>query len=493
MWNTGGAIGGQLVGLGVGAMAGFNPFVSSYIGGMIGGGAGDIISTFLNIEPEKQLKFMGQMYGKSGEMADMVAGIQSTEYGLSRRTGTDPEEIRSLLKKYGASGLNQSATGQLYGQFVNATGIKDTKVFDDWIQMYLRTGITPSGMYEKLTGGNSVDMIVNAGMKMGLGANDKARFSDVSQMFQYSTNLAGRLFTNPDDIARATSMTNLLPYTLYGEGIKGNNWATSFEGMQQINQGFQALGKANGTGQQAFLFNALNKGGNWRETLLRIQEGVEGKGNLQDILSYAKKAYGGRSGDAIFSMLSEKGVSPGVIRDILKQYEGDYSGMMNRIGGEPLEGKEVYKRLGIPINAPLDIIKAKESISVTESARGMAEAFTAGLAKFNIRVAEIAGSPETQAKIQDMMHGVITSVETAFLFGGKPPANEEEKLTRDFDKEHPGGILQTLRDAKLKQQQSTITTSSGEKVNVSIDTVTTIRVINNVPTSKHRSVKATGK
>jgi hypothetical protein len=491
MWSTGGSIIGQVAGLGVGMATGFNPFMSSYIGGMLGGGAGDIIGTFLNIDPEKQLKFMGQMYGKSSEMANQVAGIQSTEYGIARRTGTSPEEIRALLKKYGASGLNQSATGQLYSQFVNTTGIRDKKTFDDWMQMYLRTGVTPSGMFEKLTGQNSVDMIVNAGMAMGLGANNKARFADVSQMMQYSTNIAGKLFTNPIDIERATSMTTMLPYTLYGENLKGNNWATSFEGMQQVAQGFQALGQPKNTAQQAFLFNALNKGGNWRETFLRMQEGIEGKGNLQDILGYAKKAYGGRAGDAIFSMLSEKGISPGIIRDIVRQFEGDYTGMMSRLGENPLTGKEAFKKLGVQINAPLDIIKAREAISVTESARGMAESFTKGLADFNIKVAELAGSPDTQKKIQEMYGKVISSVEEAFL-GATTHMDPESQARKNYIKKHPEDPF-GFHDTPLapdwvnkSSDQVSISMPGGKRMILNVHT--TISAANTVPTSNTTSV-----
>ena len=61
----------------------------------------------------------------------------------------------------------------------------------------------------------------------------------------------------------------------------------------------------------------------------------------------------------------------------------------------------------------------------------MADAFSHGLANFNIKVAEIAGSPETQKKIQSMYGKVIESIEDAF----KMPATTEGKaIIESLDK-----------------------------------------------------------
>jgi hypothetical protein len=487
MWSTGGSVAGQILGAGLGMFTGINPFAASYIGGMIGGGAGDIIGTFLNIEPEKQLKYMSQMYSKTVENVNRSAAIQEQEYGLARRTGATPEQVAEVLKKYSGYGIDQTQAAQIANQYVSSTGRMNVGGLDQWLSMYQRTGTLPTGAgaFEKLTGRGGVNIIAGAGLRMGLTQENGnlARYEDMNQYFQQATSVAGKLFNNSRDIERSTSMTANLPYTLYGENVKGNDWATSLSGMQQIGQGFQALGQSKNGGEQAFLFNALGgKGQNWRETLLRMQEGIYGKGNLQDILSYTKKAYGGRGGDALFSMLSDKGVSPAVIRDLVKQFETDSSGLISRLGGDIGSEKDLMDRLGKPMTSPISKIKAWESISETESARGVSESFTKALAEFNVNVAGLASSPEMKAKMSNMFDEVFKSIEEAF----KPVTkykNDDEKKEREqaeeFDKQHPGGIMQTLKNAELRL-------AGGKTLNLAVDT--TVRVINSIPQSNNRSM-----
>ncbi len=478
LWNTGGSIIGQIGGAAVGAMTGINPFAASYIGGMLGGGAGDIISTFLNIEPERQLKYMGQMYGKSSQAVDMFTGIQGQEYGISRRTAATPAQIAAVLRRYGNLGIDQAQAAQIANQYVNATGSMSVAGLDEWINMYVRTGIMPHGLLEKISGGSSVNMLANAGLAMGL---PRARYADLSQFMQQATSVAGRLFTNPMDIERATSMTMMLPYTLYGEGVGSNRWATSFEGMQQISQGFQALGQSKNTGEQAFLFNALNQSGqSWRETLLRMQEGIYGKGNLRDILQYTRRAYGGRGGDALFSMLSEKGVNPDIVRKLVGEFEGNYSGLIARIGEGAVTEKDLYKKLGMTEVSPLARIKAGESIAVTESARGMAEAFATGLAQFNVQVARLATGADTQRKIQDMLGNVIRSVEEAFQ-SPKPakPLNQNDFSPEEWE-----------RIQRVRKSMQSLVLPDGKKINFTVETTTTVNldsILSTVPRSQYRT------
>ena len=526
MWSMGGSTIGQIAGFAMGG------FPGSYIGGMIGGGAGDIISTFLNIEPEKQLKFMGQMYGKSGEMAGRFPGVQGAEYELARRTGASQEQIQALLKRYGTGkdnlGIDQTAMATLANQYISSTGRINDKGIDEWMQLYARTNVMPTGagQYEKFIGQGGVGMMSRAAGRMGIGEQNKARLADVNQYFQQATNMAGRLFTGRGDIERATSMTLNLPFDLFGKDITNpnvKNWATSFEGMQQVQQGFQALGQPQGTGQDAFLFNALNKGGNWRETLLRIQEGIYGKGNIQDILGYAKTAYGGRAGDAVFAMLQGKGVSPDVQRYLSKAMDSEtgYSGLMQRInestkgnGFKSAEDLQAFmdKQFGKKTVSPLAQTISGESISVTESARGMAEAFTAGLARFNIEVAKVAASPETQKKVQGIMDDTIESVRSAFgVAGNKPTTPQEQAAKVEYQKEHKGEstIESSFWDWFKKQRDDShrekylesphgsngtwesdstqaIKTSDGKTLNLNVHT--TITAGNTVPQSNNMSM-----
>jgi hypothetical protein len=439
MWSMGGTTVGQIAGYMMGG------FPGSFIGGMIGGQGADFISTLLNIEPEKQLKYMGQMYGKSAEMTGMFAGVQGLEYDLARRSGASPEELHQILMRYNTKerpyGLGQSQVAQIAGQYVSSTGTLNQRGMDKWTGFYTRTGILPTGggQLTKYTGGDATDLIARIGLQMGLtqGNRNVARYADLGQYFQQATNIAGKLFTNQEDILNATSMTAQLPYTLYGESIKGNKWATTLEGMQQTGQGFAALGQAGGTAQEAFLFNALNnKGGNWRDTLLRMQEGIYGKGNLRDILEYAKTAYGGRRGDALFSLLQGKGINVDVQREMIRQFEANPESLISRIGGGEITAENIYKKIGMSKVGTQAQINAREAINVTESARGMADAFATGLANFNIKVAELAASPDTQKKIQGMFSKVIESVEEAFI-GTTVHMEPESQARKDYAKKHP--------------------------------------------------------
>jgi hypothetical protein len=329
------------------------------------------------------------------------------------------------------------------------------------------------------------------------GNKNVARYADLGQYFQQATNIAGSLFTNTSDIERATSMTAQLPYTLYGENLKGNNWATTFEGMQQTGKGFAALGQASGTGQEAFLFNALNKGGNWRDTLLRMQEGIYGNGNLKDILSYAKNAYGGRRGDALFALLQGKGVSPNVQREMIRQFEANPESLISRIGGGEVTAENIYEKIGMSKVGTQAKIKAGESIATVESARGMADAFAVGLANFNIKVAEIAGSPETQKKIQSMYGKVIESIEDAFKM---PTTTEGKDIIGSLEKtgrtpsgksrnQMAFGVLGTMMDliqGVHGEDTSSVMTPDGKKLTLKVDT--TLRVVNSPPTSNPGSV-----
>jgi hypothetical protein len=464
IWGTGGAVAGQIVGAAMGG------FPGSYIGGLIGGGAGDIISTFLNIQPEQRLKMMGQMYGKSAEMVNQVTGVQGAEYSLARRSGVSPEEMRRLLKAYGEGefakgangrysfvpgknnlGISQQEMAPIVNQFVSTTGENPTeKTLADWMDFYSRTNILPSGMMERFTGKSSTGSMALTAQQMGI--NEKngnlARIENVNQMYQSSANIAGRLFTNAEDIRRATSMTAGLGYTLYGSNISNpetKNWATSFEGMQQTAQGFGALGQAKNGGEQALLFNALNVKGDWKETLLRMQEGIYGKGNLQNILSYVKTAYGGRAGDALFSILSDKGVNPSIIREMVKSIgtkEG-YAGLVGRLEEkQPSSPEELQKLMdemaGRKIS-PLAQKNAAGAINVTEQAREFADAFTTGIQAFNVEVAKIASSEKTQTEIQGMYDTVIKSVNEALKMPGTKSADIETRVEGANNQVKEGG------------------------------------------------------
>lgn len=510
LWNTGGSVAGQAVGWALGG------FPGSYIGGMIGGGAGNIISTFLNIPQEKKLKEQMQMWSKSAEMVSQFAGVQGAEYDIGRRTGESQEQIQELLRRYGGGtftkdgkfipdknnlGLEQLQTAQIAGQYVSSTGTLSQRGMDKWTGFFTRTGMLPTGggQLTKYTGQDATDLITRIGLQMGLtqGNRNIARYADLGQYFQQATNIAGKLFTNTSDLERATSMTAQLPYTLYGENIVGNKWATELGGMQQIGQGFAALGQASGTGQEAFLFNALNKGGNWRDTLLRMQEGIYGKGNLQDILNYAKTAYGGRRGDALFSLLQGKGINVDVQREMIRQFEANPEALISRIGGGEITAENIYKRIGIPRVGTQAQIKAGEAIAVTESARDMADAFAAGLAKFNVEVAAKAASPKTQADIQDLYGKVIKSIEEAFKM---PITTEGKNIIDSIDKtgrtpsgksrnQLAFGVFGTMLDlieGVHGEDTTSVITPDGKKLTLKVDT--TLRVVNSVPTSNAGSV-----
>lgn len=421
MYSTGGSIVGQIAGAGIGTMTG-NPFIGSYLGGMIGGGLGDMIGTLTNTGPKVNLQMMQQMYGKSSGMANQFAQVEGAEYGISRQSGASPSLIAHILSKYRNFAVDNMGAAQLANQYIQSTGRMDESGFDQWMQYYARTGSLPTGggALSRLTGRDQTSNI--AGIGAGAYGFTEARgniqkLTGLNQFYAANTNVASSLFMNSGDIERSTNMMSGLPFSLFGEGLKSNLWAQSPEGMQQIQRGYSALGQAKNPAEQALLYNALHKpGAKWRDTLTRMQQGVSGKGNLEDILAYVQK-FGDKAGDVTWSMLQDKGINPELAQLMANKVESGEA--FTSAGLADMKNSFGIGGIGTAKAARSGQIRAGESIDVTEASRGFSSAFLAGMAKFNVEVATLVASPEVQSKIQVMYTQVIESVKDAIVNFGK--------------------------------------------------------------------------
>ncbi len=288
-----GSIGGPLIAAALG-----HPelaFFASYLGGEVAGGIGDTIANFENIPAQKKLQVFSSMWGWAGRNEQALEQLQASTYHAAGRMGwrVAPETMEKLFGQSAGSALPSVQQVQYAEGLIGARGRFDTDEIRNAIRVMVRDrlsmgeGITLE-KFGRLTGakmGGEARALENLRKKIGLPG-----YQELIPALLGIGQQAAR-YVGPGRVGEATGFAMNLPAWLYPGNSTYGNIATP-EGQQTL-QAFNRLVTPQGEAENALLFGAFTRGAARRgertdpfATMFRMKQGVFGKGNLSDLLSF---------------------------------------------------------------------------------------------------------------------------------------------------------------------------------------------------------------
>ena len=341
--GTIGSVGGGIVGAIAGGGAG--SLVGSYLGGQIMAPIGEMVATFLTASKEAQQKLFNTIFGKAQGNVGVFNAVQSLEYTLAARGGGGMN-FRGFGAKYG---LSPTEARQLGTQYMEASGGGDEGTFRDLIE-YGRSHRLDMGSVMGLSrlsrftgvsmGGGERDKMEAVMSAMGM--NDATR-QEFIQRFGGGFNQAAGVLSGPEDIYRAGWSVNMMPEAFYGAGnIRPGSFATTNEGVQQIQGVYSALATPANDAQRAFMFTAFRRAHpeeGFKSTMLRMREGMFGDGNLSAIMGNIPPEL---RQEYILALTEGKNVNVGLTRDMMKSAstEGGWSDFVGRWNDVEAQARE---------------------------------------------------------------------------------------------------------------------------------------------------------
>ena len=452
--STIGAVGGGIIGgFAGGPFAPATALAGTYLGSQIATPIGEMVATYLSADREAQQKLFNTFFPKSMANVQAFAPVQSAEYTLAARTGwkTRPEQYEAAFKGYGEkfglgpAEVRQAALAQIEARG-RATGTPEEQQAQletllkvaranriDPSQVMALSGISRFTGRELVTGAgtprNPLDLTEIAKMmavpeRLGMPKGSPMALEFMKSIPSYFQ-AAARVFTRGSEIERAALTQAQMPRVLFGERIedqndRGMDWARTPQGRQQVEEAMAGLARPKNAAEQAFLFTALraaNPKADVMETMLKMQEGITGKGNLEAIYKALPR---GKMGEAMMFALTEGKVenvdlrrqmmkaagSDEGVNEILKQWR-DNQQQAEKPNFSEKQQREFGKSLDITDKIPdIERAQAKIAESNAEAGRQVKDFYNKLTVEYNDWLNSVTVSASVQREIAKLLEGV---------------------------------------------------------------------------------------
>lgn len=484
--GTIGSIGGGIVGAMAGGGAG--SLVGSYLGGQIMAPIGEMVATFLTASKEAQQKLFNTIFGKAQGNTQVFNAVQSLEYNLAARGGSGIG-----FGGYGSRyGLSPTEARQLGVQYSEASGGGGAEAFEDLIR-FGRSNRLDMGMVMGLSrlsrftgrgmGADELAKVYGSAGRMGInGALLPEYLGRLGGGFMQ----ASGVMSSPDDIYRAGWSVNMMPEAFYGAG-NVSAFGKTAEGASQIQGLYSALGTPGNEAQRAFMFTALHKG-NFSETMLRMREGIFGKGNLSAIMANIPPEL---RQEYILALTEGKNVNVGLTREMMDaaRTEGGWSDFMGRWGdvegragaGVSAEDRQKYLERALAGGIPLSETGAASiTEEQAESGRKVQKDITRLAVEHERWLNYVVSTADAQKQMAEILSGTrdammeVLQKENPALWGDVRMHNR----TPDQVQAEEAGIAKI---AELSQGATSVTLKNGARIHA----VVTFKVDEVMPAVSH--------